>query len=50
MTVPPAIPFALSAVLLVWAVASAAMAFTGSALSGHHRVATGRPPQDPPAL
>ena len=48
MTVPPAIPFALSGVLLLWAVGSAAMAFTGSARSGRHRIAPGRPPEDPP--
>lgn len=39
MTVPPAIPFAVSAVVMVWAVGSAAMAFTGGIRSGLHRTA-----------
>ena len=39
MTVPPAIPFALSAVVMAWAVGSAAMAFTGGHRSGLHRPA-----------
>lgn len=39
MTVPPAIPFVISAVVMVWAVGSAAMAFTGGTRSGLHRTA-----------
>ncbi len=49
MTVPPAIPFALSAVVLLWAAGSAAMAFTGSARSGLHRVAPPAPKDGPVA-
>ena len=37
MNVPPAIPFAVSAVVMVWAAGSAAMAFTGGIRSGLHR-------------
>ncbi len=48
MNVPPAIPFAVSAVIMIWAVASAAMAFTGSQRSGHHHVAPRRPQEAPP--
>ncbi len=39
MNVPPAIPFALSAVVMAWAVGSAAMAFTGGIRSGLHHPA-----------
>lgn len=42
MTVPPAIPFAVSAVVMIWAVGSAAMAFTGGTRSGLHRAAPAR--------
>lgn len=47
MTVPPAIPFAISGLVLVWATASAAMAFTGGMRSGLHEVAP--PKKDVPA-
>jgi hypothetical protein len=39
MTVPPAIPFAVSGAVLVWAVASAALAFTGGVRAGLHETA-----------
>lgn len=39
MTVPPAIPFAVSGLVLVWATASAVMAFTGGIRSGLHEAA-----------
>lgn len=39
MTVPNEIPFAVSAVVMIWAVGSAAMAFTGGTRSGLHRTA-----------
>lgn len=42
MTVPPAIPFAASAVIMLWAVGSAAMAFTGGKGSGLHQTAPAR--------
>ena len=43
MNVPPAIPFAVSAVVMVWAAGSAAMAFTGGIRSGLHRPAPASP-------
>lgn len=39
MTVPNEIPFAVSAIVMIWAVGSAAMAFTGGARSGLHQTA-----------
>lgn len=46
MTVPPAIPFAISAVVLLWATGSAAMAFTGGMRSGLHQTAPPAPRKD----
>ena len=39
MTVPPAIPFAISAVVMLWAAGSATLAFTGGPRSGLHHTA-----------
>lgn len=39
MNVPPAIPFGVSAVVMLWAVGSAAKAFTGGKRSGLHHQA-----------
>ncbi|MEX2446906.1 MAG: hypothetical protein WD734_06140 [Dehalococcoidia bacterium] len=47
MTLAEAIPFAVSGVVLVWAAASAALAFAGGQASGMHHIA---PPAERPAV
>ena len=44
MTVPPVIPFAISAAVMLWAAGSAAMAFTGGIRSGLHHTAPASAP------
>ena len=49
MVVPPAIPFAVGTIVLLWAAGSAAMAFTGGIRSGLHQTAPPSPRKDEPA-